>query len=536
MPSPLEEWALQLRPYASGDPEVEGRTISISVSRNQLPALPPAPLGTHLVLRNVGWAHATFSPSTHEQPPALITIVAADELRNLEFGGLRGTGRLQIALDLVHCSERISVRGILPAGFAVRNGQLRLGQIASTPTSASLEEASLTSASGVANWELNQLTLTGDISLENVNIWAARTLIEEVARTQGAAKISLGEVTGANGEIELVTVTPVSVQSLPDGSLVELGATTMNLGGDDVAVEARDLGFLGDGSIQLNLDVSGGRFTSPLGRSPLTIQLGSGRQLLDAVSPGESQRIQLELSAGSICSGHPETPIRLASVRVEGGAQLQDVDCYALGLADLLQLERCQRFHPWIPRRQWNWSPLTWFQQHPARTLEDDQIREEARDLSLRERAHYWATMTDILKTSHAPGWVQSEARYAAARSRQASTHDRREWLLLSLYWVAGFGERIVRPLIVLALLATGATLIDAGTVRPSLAPDDISATLEVWVRYLLAPLTFFRLEDIPGVKVEGVWPSVVLTVYRTMGIILIVFSLIATRRIVKAE
>jgi hypothetical protein len=144
--------------------------------------------------------------------------------------------------------------------------------------------------------------------------------------------------------------------------------------------------------------------------------------------------------------------------------------------------------------------------------------------------------MTDILKKSHAPGWVQSEARYASARARRTSTPDLRERALLSLYAIAGYGERIMRPLLVLGCLAVIATVIDSGLSTPSLHPEDVTATLRLWVRYLLAPLTFFRLEDVPEVSVEGIWASVAFTVYRAIGIILIVFSLIATRRIAKAE
>jgi hypothetical protein len=536
--SALVKWAEGLAIYASGPPEIQGTTVSIRSSRGDVHVPPLAPPGTRLDVWAVGRNNATFALITpRENPPPWISLHGDRQLRQLDLRSLRGTPRLHLEIDLAQCNEPVAVRGTLPAGLSILDGSVALNDTTrSGPTNAILRDAYLDFVVG-GDWQLNRLAVSGDVDLRGLSLRSSRTSVSEAVRFHRSNDLDLGDVEEVEGgPIQITTLVPVKATSLPDGAGIELGNTIFSLGSPGYnAAPITGLRVSGSGSIVISSSVADALFSRQPGQPPLTVVLAEGSQLLDARSAPYSEPIALQLAAGSVCTGHPELPLRLQTVQVHAGSQLQDVNCYELKLPDLLQVQECQRFHPWIPRPRRSWRPVTWVQ-HPARHWEDAQIDELTRDLSLRERSHYWATMATILKESHAPGWVQSEARYAAARCRRASTPDRREWLLLSVYRLAGYGERIFRPVLLLGALAAIAVALHSGANGLSFSPEAMGSTVRLWFRYLVAPLAFFRIESLPSIHVNTFWPGLGLTVYRAVGILLIVICLIATRRIAKAE
>jgi hypothetical protein len=207
-------------------------------------------------------------------------------------------------------------------------------------------------------------------------------------------------------------------------------------------------------------------------------------------------------------------------------AVLENVNIYSLSLEDLHPLQTSDRLSPWIPRGL------------KARKEEDKMsLGGGPQDAIERRRAHFWMRLSDILKTSHASGIAQSEARYAAARARRVSAPTwSREKLLLSLYWPFGYGERVLRPLLWPLVASLALTAWFVWPVWPlEVLVDKRAVVADTWWHVLLRPLAFFRLWE-PSEEVSGLGYQLTLAAYSVLGIISVFFSLIALRRIAKAE
>lgn len=152
--------------------------------------------------------------------------------------------------------------------------------------------------------------------------------------------------------------------------------------------------------------------------------------------------------------------------------------------------------------------------------------------LSRAEKAHFWTRLAEMLSSKHTPGAVQSEVRYAAMRARlKATPRWNREWWLLSAYQLVGFGERILRPLLWHLLVVS--LLVVVGMIWNPSNPD----LLETWPTLVLSPLSFFRVVGEADLeKIREIFPLVMVLVVQLVGIVLIFFSLLAVRRVTKAE
>lgn len=206
-------------------------------------------------------------------------------------------------------------------------------------------------------------------------------------------------------------------------------------------------------------------------------------------------------------------------------AELEGVSSYELRAIDLQVIERtCRRFRPWFEPRAGD---------RARRENEMTHSHGPAADSITRARgAEYWARMERLLTEQRAGGETLSHAREANLRARHRAAHPwTREWWVLGLYSLIGYGERIVRPLAIYAALC----LAGFATLWLFDAADAVAG----WrlLGYLLAsPATLLRVEAAVPPNSPGVLDSAVFGVLKALGVALLASSLLAARRIGKGS
>jgi hypothetical protein len=246
---------------------------------------------------------------------------------------------------------------------------------------------------------------------------------------------------------------------------------------------------------------------------PVSLNL-SGR-VLDAEGD-----VALRASARGVVSGADSGALVLRAVHDVTGAEVENVDIYNLTIGDLGPLGEAERFYPWLPGPR------------QCREREDQMFGDDDSRLARRQRMHFWAAMTDIVRQKHAPGRVQSEVRYAAQRARRRALPWGREKLLLASYGLFGYGERILRPLLWYAVLSLGLSVWFADPAHRG--AFSASPTADMWLSVAEAPLAFFRLAAVPAL--DSTPQEIALLGFRIIGLLLLVLFVVAVRRLVRLE
>ncbi len=256
-------------------------------------------------------------------------------------------------------------------------------------------------------------------------------------------------------------------------------------------------------------------FTRPLNTRDLDgLHVDNRGRIIDA-----SGVISFSASPKSLLVGAPGGALKILEVGEVDEAEIERFSPYALSdIRDLTRLKSAARVTPWVPRRR------------IARQLEDSmQLGGATKQLT---RAHFWSKLSGILRDTHAPGGLQADVRYAAARARRlASEPFSRERWLLNIYGLVGYGERIGRPLFFLLALSGIASAIHVGV-------NQRIGHIDAFLSYLFSPLTLFRLsDDLPGsIAVTGTAARTGLLLFKVVGAALIGFSVFAVARIAKPD
>lgn len=366
---------------------------------------------------------------------------------------------------------------------------------------------------------LTRLEYSGDCTVAGSAISADTVAVAEGAILRGSIDCRLlmplspsGRI--ARGHFREGTVT---VREALEPSL-EIGDTTLNLYGSEGSLDNTTVA--GYGIVTLSGRVRG---LTVADGSRIEVQLAGAAQVTQATGP-----TVLRASRGSTCLGRQDAPLVLLPGTDLTEADVQHVDIYNLRVADIPGLRRCERLAPALPSRSWR----DW--QHPARKREDAMVfpgdSQRERD---QQRAYFWASMSALLKEKHAPGSTQSEVRLAAVRARRKSLPLGRERLLLWLFSLIGYGERVVLPLAVFLLLCLPAAF---WLQRHAALP---TGWLHEWYRLIQQPLALFHVLSVPTVTVTGQVPLAevgVVDLIRAVGVVLIGFSVLAIRRITRPE
>jgi hypothetical protein len=313
----------------------------------------------------------------------------------------------------------------------------------------------------------------------------------------------------------------LSLGSLPPGSELELNDCTLHLRCADIdshSVTLRRTTFTGAGNLVVLGALDGPSFNAS---NPLSLNVN----LLDGASITDGTGfIVLQAGDRTLCAGAPGGALRLEAVLSANGAELQGVDIYDLALGDLAQLKDAERLVPWVPERA------------RAREREDTmQVGGGSPATLAGRRAHFWTRLSVLLKEKHAPGSVQSQVRYAAARARRRALPWGRERAILTLFAAVGYGESIGLPILCHALVSLVAApfVLHDRTLNIHSA-DAWENLLEAWGRLLQAPLTFFRFTSLP--RVTGFGSNLAVVVPSALGVLLLFFALAAVRRIAKPD
>lgn len=497
----------------------------------------PAPDGCRLELRRAeGASGDVLKLVLGQRPPDELAVVVDPRLNRLliEGGGEAGGYGITVDVNLVAKGPRPGAVGdielALPSlsHLAVRNGDAEVKNAANVPAHITLESGGIFVGPAPA-WQVRSLRLVGECHFRSGHPLAAdRTIVHKGARFQSlAGSHSLGRLEPAeNDAVELTFVggQATEITGAPPFSRFELENGAVRV----LQSRIEDSTFRGAGRVQVGpgaalLDC---RFDPTDEVARLILHL-----VRNARAVGVAGSVDLQAEPGAVCIGDDFEPLRLLRVNTADQAQLEHLDLYSLHISDLWPLGESERLQPWIPRRKlWSslWNPF----RHPARHREDQM------DLTLQERAHFWSRLALMLRDKHSTGAVQSEVRYAAQRARlKALPRWDREKLLLALYSIVGFGERIRRPIVWHVLISatvaawpvwprTGA---DLSTLQ---LPPDYLAT---WWALIRSPLVVLRLvapEVLEGLSV----PDLLVLLVQVIGVILIAFSLLAVRRVTKGE
>ena len=133
-----------------------------------------------------------------------------------------------------------------------------------------------------------------------------------------------------------------------------------------------------------------------------------------------------------------------------------------------------------------------------------------------------------LLEVTHAPGAVQANARFAWAKARQKALRFGREKALLWTYSLVGYGERILKPLVLYFVLGvTIFALFNAGILDADMGPATPSLPV-----ILTLPLAVFRI-SVGTIEVSN-WNLAAVLTWQAVGIVLLFFTVSAIRRIAK--
>jgi hypothetical protein len=236
-------------------------------------------------------------------------------------------------------------------------------------------------------------------------------------------------------------------------------------------------------------------------------------------------------------TGARRRPIGIVSARNIKNANLDNVNLSQLPTRHIEQLRKANRVVPYVP-----W-PLPRRSERPVdeksglvptipRTIMQGRLAKY-------DSAYFWANLADLVKDKHCPGHVQAKVRLAAIRCRRKSVHLGREKFLLIAYSLVGYGELLLRPILVYVALTylgglyfTGVTPIDPIS-RMATEPWTF---LEAWIQCLLLPLTFFRPPSGVPFPTDNLGQLSAAISLRVIGIVLIGFSVLAARRLVRLE
>ena len=398
-----------------------------------------------------------------------------------------------------------------------------------------------------------RLELEGWVELESGKLKAVDSYLIGHVEFRGEGFFRLGRVlkhTGIQEPEVIIDHGYVEIDSVQDTTIQLVHGTL------DIALSRRpseNVILRGQGTVNIRGKLLKATFEEPPeDAEPIELTIESSGEVSAARGV-----VTLTAKVDSFCSGDPICGgLGLATIRSADGAELQDVNIYGLSLRDLPALEKVHRFSPWIPP--------------PAQAREfEDAMKLGTDDEALRRNrsVHFWSAMVAIMENTHAVEHVRSEVRFAAARARQralasgsrkrrlattrawlrgarSSLRQRIQWnrevVLLHMYSIVGYGERVWRPIfVILAGTMLGTVILVTIPNLPSVCCGTFRDWWGTFFHLLLLPLTFLRLRSDPEVSPrqdEGILEPTVEVIVGILNALMLFFTITAIRRVTKAE
>lgn len=511
-------------------PEVDGDRITVDVSDLPSLDLSELPDASTVVLAGAGTSERVFSVygtalsglaiEFQQCRAAELALNIGSQLRTLRLRGVAPT-----LTTVLHSSETLEVRTIDVAESTVHveTHVLGLEKVAlANGGFVSPREYRLVNLSCEGSVRMSTAGLSTDVATFPVgaaDIEVARGFlsctrvagdrpIELTVRGRGGNRVHLGSLPRAS-KLHVWDSQVVLSEQPTEPPRAPSRATTQ------VPV-LRDLAVDGDGDLVLLRSLE-----RPVFSGSLTVSVQ------DASVYNARGNIRLYEASGALLQGdRSKDTLAILSADSVQNCEFEHISLYSLdGEESLLKIgDAATRLVPWMP-----WTMK-------ARLLQSRQWTSSGIDDALRWHriARFWKSVEVVLAAKHASGSVQSDVRVLAMRSRRRAlswSHDLRERSLLSLYAVVGYGERILTPLFVWVLWCVVATV---GIQRLDVVPDSERWWLTL-TQLLAAPLVTFRI-DADRPNYPGFWDTAIFSFSQLLGVVLIGFSLLATRRVLRPE
>ena len=406
---------------------------------------------------------------------------------------------LEIAGNGAYASS-IEIDGVQSAYATVRDVRIQLKQPCVIRNSASLIDAHI---GGEVESVTGGISLEGHVVLEDGSVSAEWASLSAGCIVEGPGKWSFENVqTDDSQRVHFIGGT-TDIGSV-EGWSAELhknASLSLTKSGKDISVSGEGI-LVVDGRWE-NLSISDVNLSA----------VGSLSGVWGHVS-------SLTMSRGASLQGGRAldwgyVPLKVDRIGEAEGAEVSGLDVFSCRIGDLTELRKAERVNIWLPSAK-----------------EAVQRASQMDHLSPEQRASFWMMLKSITEQKHSPGALQSAVRFVAAEARRSSTGGR-ERAILEIYRLVGYGERIGWPLY---------WFVGASMLAPVfLLTWPLSGVGDWWAvswRLLLSPLRFFRLEaGIPDIPVPLMpWTSVLSLGVQILGIVMILFSLLATRRLARAD
>lgn len=528
MDGQFTEWRRQYQ-YIEGAKETD-RGIEVPIAGRSEVRLDPSPgeITGELRLTDVGTTHDDVRLDLIGQLNYRLVVIAAPKLRTLRFQSSSGQAGMPQVLEVIGlqpAENGIALHGFAPQdSLLLTRGRFRIA-FEGVPKRLVLDGCSI-EASSTTHVELAELR--GAVEFLETNLLEAKqTRVAADARVLSKGGITLGDVHPLDATVSLSLRGSAFAASVPDGTTLEFElsqepATNLQLGRDQTPIDQpiSQLTVKGFGTLDCFWSLDAPSFLGEK-RGNLSIYIRDGRQVTEATGSCDLAAPQ------SIVIGKPPDGLKLLRVLGAGGGSLSNVDVYNLHISDLAALEQTLRFVPLFPGRN-----------EARKRLKEMTLGATDPEEISSQRAYFWSSMVPLVKSKHASGDIQSETRYAAMLSRLWAPGRKREKALLWLYEQVEFGERIKRPLVLLAVASLlGALIQEAPWANPNFSPDDVLPFLQGAIKFALSPLSFFRAEGVPKPpEFADFAPRLGVAIVQIFNTVMLIFALIAMRRVAKAE
>lgn len=515
--SVMDEWVSSVSTQLA-DISVNGFFVSASAART--PGLrldTPTPPGLMLAIRDVGQAASTFVVDVRSgMVPDDIEIFPDRRLAALVFQSDENLLSSSVAVHGRPYGGAISIQvgkglSVLPE-LSLIEGEFEVNPL-HAPDGLRLEDARLKSESG-GEYEL--ITADGTCSLPSgTGVGRLRIFPRSDLTIPGIPILKVESATDSPLEFSFGGTLSTA---LPRGSTVVLLRKALLAIRTEDAV--RDIEVRGNGTVRVQGALTDTHFVPDDGAALVLEVVGAAE--------GISGEVWLDAHDGGVLIGADDNPVRIRRIVKSGRAEIENVSLYSLdSLAVLPELKNVARLSVWLgPRAQ-------------RRELADNMTLGGGRAKTVaHKRAHFWATLADVLKEGHATGRVQSAARYNAFRLRRRHLERGAEKALLTAYSCVGYGESIKLPLIWIMVLCV---LFTPALAQPPLhfgggCCPRIDELGETFFALLLSPLAFFKSPIKPPGHVSGPVETFLLVGFQIISLMMLFFVLSAIRRLVKAE
>jgi hypothetical protein len=507
----LDQLVTRLWNYSQAPPQVNGSLIRLKLDAGKVDEsggtldIGPGVVGYSLLLEEMN--HSQMDLVFGSPAPRRLIGQVRSGVDALRFTLPEGENIMEAQLHLDERQEALELRPRATYSLAVQGGLFTV--IGRAPVALDLKDTTVQLPNSVMT-----LTLRGNVRAGTGSVQATHAFIDGTA-TIGGGEWWLGELLSLGEDPPRLQVASGSVLVgwVSDGAdLWCEREASLELGRGPVPEQrpSQSLVIFAKGRVHVH-----GVLQKPTFASPVPADLHVIGTVLDAVG-----RVRLEAENRAIVNGAPDGALVLEELKTVTGAELEDVNIYHLNIGDLQTLKDAERVEPWLPRPRM------------ARLAEDAMFREQEPRVAQRQRMHFWSQMTDVLRMRKAPGRLQSEVRYAAQRARRKALAIGRERAVLTAYGLVGYGERILLPLLWYVVLAS---VLTAWFSVPEQGDKwSLGQSVSLFIDVVESPLAFFRLAAVPSL--ESTPQELALLGYRVVGLLLLLLSVFAVRRLVRLE